>query len=134
VTKPPTHDFNATNLCIGLNGHKKNWGIAIRCNGIQFKRFNMIASTNHLAAFLNRTYPNANFIVVYETGFCEFWICRSFGDLGIKYLVVNPADIPISQKAIIRIAIILLSRGCLKNGKLIRPLNQRVISYSISNR
>jgi transposase len=91
-------DFNDTNLYIGIDVHKKNWEIAIRCNGIQLKRFNMEASVNHLAAFLNKTYPNANFIAVYEAGFCGFWICRQLCDLGIHCTVVNPADVPTSQK------------------------------------
>jgi transposase len=91
-------DFNDTNLYIGIDVHKKNWEVAIRCNGIQLKRFNMNASIEQLAAFLNRTYPNANFISVYEAGFCGFWICRQLSDLGIKCTVVNPADVPTSQK------------------------------------
>ena len=91
-------DFNDTNLYIGIDVHKKNWEVAIRCNGIQLKRFNMEASVDHLAAFLNRTYPKANYIAVYEAGFCGFWICRQLDGLGINCTVVNPADVPTSQK------------------------------------
>ncbi len=50
-------DFNDTNLYIGIDVHKKNWEVIIRCNGMQLERFNVEASVKHLAAFLNKTYP-----------------------------------------------------------------------------
>ncbi len=53
---------------------------------------------NILYNFLNKNYPHANFFVVYETGRFGFWIYREFQKLGIKCMVVNPADIPSTHK------------------------------------
>ena len=52
-------DFNATNLYIGFNIHKKNWEVVIRCNGIQLKRFNMEAWALGLYFFINGPFAYA---------------------------------------------------------------------------
>ncbi len=98
MNNPKKLDFSSTNLFIGIDTHKKNWEVAIRCNGMQLKRFNMNPYPEQLAAYLNKNYPNANFKAVYEAGFGGFWVCRQLNSMNIDCGVVNPADIPTSQK------------------------------------
>jgi len=76
-------DFTDANLYIGIDAHKKNWQVVIRCNGIQLKRFNMDPSPTHLANYLKKNYPNAHYKAVYEAGFCGFWIQRQLYSLGV---------------------------------------------------
>jgi transposase len=47
---------------------------------------------------LQKNYPGANYKVAYEAGKFGFWIHRQLTALGIECLVVNPADIPKTQK------------------------------------
>jgi transposase len=48
--------------------------------------------------YLKTHYPNAKYIAAYEAGKFGFWIQRQLTSLGVECLVVNPADIPKSQK------------------------------------
>ena len=43
-------------------------------------------------------YPKGTFYSVYEAGFCGFWIHHKLEKLGIRNIVVNPADVPTSNK------------------------------------
>jgi len=43
-------------------------------------------------------FPDGVYHLVYEVGFCGFWICRRFSELGLDCIVVNPADIPTAHK------------------------------------
>jgi hypothetical protein len=61
-------DFTNTNLYIGIDAHKKNWEIAIRCDSLQLKRFNMDPTPSQLAEYFNRKYPNAHYKAVFEAG------------------------------------------------------------------
>lgn len=51
-----------------------------------------------LSDYLFRTYPGANYYSAYEAGFCGLWAHYQLCELGIKNIVVNPADIPGTQK------------------------------------
>lgn len=47
---------------------------------------------------MRRNFPNGNFISVYEAWYCGFWAHEQLEQLGIKSIVVNPADIPTMDK------------------------------------
>jgi transposase len=51
-----------------------------------------------LLRYLQRNYPNGNYVSVYEAGFCGYWIDRQLRALGIKNIIVNPADVPTKHK------------------------------------
>lgn len=48
--------------------------------------------------YLVHQYPQARYVCAYECGKFGYWIQRQFSNLGIECLVLNPADIPSSQK------------------------------------
>ena len=58
----------------------------------------MEPSPQALAKHLGKNYPKGEFYSVYEAGFCGFWIHRQLCELGVRNIVVNPADIPTSDK------------------------------------
>jgi transposase len=58
----------------------------------------MNPSANELYRYLIKHYPDGIFFIVYEAGFCGFWPQRRFSELGINCIVVNPADVPSSNK------------------------------------
>jgi transposase len=51
-----------------------------------------------LKNYFDKNYPGAALKVVYEAGFCGFEIQRSLTGLGIDCIIVNPADVPSSDK------------------------------------
>lgn len=90
--------FTNINFFIGIDAHLKQWKVTIRSQGIDLKTFSMNPSARELFNYLNKHYPNGMHNVVYEAGFCGFTPCRDFIKLGAKCIVVNPADVPTSNK------------------------------------
>jgi len=58
----------------------------------------MNPSPIELFKYLSKHYPDGTFNIVYEAGFSGFWPQRKFNELGFHCIVVNPADIPSSNK------------------------------------
>lgn len=90
--------FKNNTFFVGIDTHLKNWKVTIRNSGLELKTFSMNPSPITLFNFLTKHYPDGIFIIVYEAGFCGFWPQRKFKELGINCIVVNPADIPSSNK------------------------------------
>ena len=91
-------DFSGHNVYVGLDVHKKNWNVSIYVGKHYFKSFQQAPSPDQLEKYLNENYPGANTLCGYEAGFCGFWIQRDLSDRGIRCIVINPADVPITDK------------------------------------
>jgi len=83
---------------IGIDTHLKNWKVTVRFNGIELKTFSMNPSPSELFNYLKKNYPGGIYHIVYEAGFCGFWPQRKFNELGLNCMIVNPADVPTSNK------------------------------------
>lgn len=90
--------FPGSHFFIGIDTHLKNWKVTIRLNSLELKTFSMNPSPNELFNYLKKRYPNGTYHLVYEAGFCGFWPARKFKKLGVDCIVVNPADVPTSNK------------------------------------
>jgi transposase len=93
-----TLSFKNNNFFIGIDTHLKSWRVTIRNSGLELKTFSMNPSPAELLNYLTGHYPNGSFNIVYEAGYCGFWPLRKFRELGINCIIVNPADIPSSNK------------------------------------
>jgi transposase len=93
-----TIDFSKQRFFIGIDTHKVNWKVTVRNNQLQLKSCCMNSSPEELAGFLKRRYPGGEYYSVYEAGFCGYWINRELHKYGIKNIIVNPADVPTSNK------------------------------------
>ena len=51
-----------------------------------------------LLSYLHRNFPDGSYHSVYEAGFSGFWAHHQLQGHGIDNIVVNPADVPTSQK------------------------------------
>jgi transposase len=91
-------DYSGHNIYIGMDVHKKTWGISIMTEYLEHKTFIQQADPNQLSNYLHRNFPNANYYSAYEAGFCGFWISHELEKLGINNIVINPADIPTTNK------------------------------------
>lgn len=90
--------FTNLNFFVGIDTHLKSWKVTIVNSDIELKTFSMNPSPSELYNYLTRNYPAGNYYIVYEAGFCGFWPQRKFTELGIDCIVVNPADVPSSNK------------------------------------
>ena len=97
-TKHKGISFKDQHFYVGIDVHKKRWLLTVRQNGIRLRNESIDPSPETAHRFLQKHYPEGIFHVVYEAGFCGFWICRRFRELGIDCIVVNPADVPTTNK------------------------------------
>jgi len=91
-------DFSGKNLYIGLDVHKKSWHVTVISRNICLRSFTQPPDPLSLSNFLKRSFPGANYLSAYEAGFSGYYSHRKLVELGIKNIVVNPADVPHTNK------------------------------------
>ena len=97
-TKINEFAFKNQNIFVGFDAHKKSWKVSIMVEDIYHKTFVQPPDPNKLHNYLCRNFPGGNYHSAYEAGFCGFWIHEKLQALGINSIVVNPADIPTTDK------------------------------------
>jgi transposase len=93
-----TLDFTGQNIYAGIDTHKKSWQVSIYSDELYHKTFNQPPHPEILYRYLCKHFPNGTYYSVYEAGFCGFWIHDRLQSLGINSIVVNPADVPTTDK------------------------------------
>jgi len=96
--KVKTISFKGQNIYVGIDVHLKSWTITIIVGEVIYKSFSQDPSANLLAAYLRRNFPGGSYFSVYEAGFCGFSVHRQLEENHIVNLVVNPADVPTTDK------------------------------------
>lgn len=91
-------DFSGQKIFAGIDVHKKSWKVCLRSEQMELKTFSQNPSVKELNDHLKQNYPGADYYVVYEAGFCGFSYQREFGMYSINCIVVNPADVPTTDK------------------------------------
>jgi transposase len=91
-------DFTGQDIFIGLDTHLKSWRVTIMVNDSHFKTYSQDPRCAVLKKYLEKNFPNGNYYSAYEASFSGFKIHRELVHLGIKNMVVNPADIPTTDK------------------------------------
>lgn len=91
-------DFKGKNIYVGIDAHLKSWRITVMANGVVCKTFSQDPSAKKLSDYLNLNYPGGNYFSAYEAGFCGFSAHRELHRYNINNIVVNPADIPTTDK------------------------------------
>lgn len=91
-------DYTGKDIYIGLDVHKKTLSVKLLTEYCSLKEFSQEVDAGKLARYLKRHYPGANYKSVYEAGFCGFGLHRALCREGIENIVVNPADVPTTDK------------------------------------
>ena len=91
-------DFKGEDIYAGIDAHLKSWKVSIMVNGVLCKTFSQSSKAEDLKKYLDNNYPNGTYHSAYEAGFCGFSAHRELQKLGINNIVVNPADIPTTDK------------------------------------
>jgi transposase len=91
-------NFEGENIYVGIDVHLKSWNVTIYTEYLHHKTFNQPPVPSILRDYLNTNFPGGTYYSAYEAGFCGFNIHFELKKLNINNIVVNPADIPTSQK------------------------------------
>lgn len=91
-------DFKGENFFVGIDTHKRNWKITVRTRDVELKTFSADPSPEKLHTYMHHNYPNGTYNSVYEAGFCGYWIHRELTKLKFKNIIVNPSDVPSTNK------------------------------------
>jgi Transposase and inactivated derivatives len=93
-----TLEFNGQDIYVGFDVHKKDWKVTIMSDKLVHKTFSQPPKPEVLVQYLTKNFPGAHYHTAYEAGFCGFWIHHQLKQRGINSIIVNPADIPTTQK------------------------------------
>lgn len=91
-------DFSGQEIYVGIDVHKKQWTITVRSEFLEHKTFVQKPDSKVLGEYLKRNFPGASFKSVYEAGFCGYSVHRSLQQEGIENIIINPADVPSTNK------------------------------------
>lgn len=91
-------DFTGHNVYAGLDVHGKSWTTTILVDDTVHRRFTQPPEPMVLYKYLSSNFPGANLFSAYEAGFCGYHHHRKLIELGIHNIVVNAADLPITNK------------------------------------
>lgn len=91
-------NFAGQTVFVGMDVHKNSWNLGIYLNDQFIRNVHQKPNPHIMHQYLVNNYPGAYFKAAYEAGKFGFWIQRQLTALKIECLVVNPADIPKSQK------------------------------------
>jgi transposase len=91
-------DFEGQTIFCGIDVHKKSWRVNVRDDQFELEDFSQDPCETLLLKHLQKKYPGATYQVAYEAGFCGFGIQCSLKTSGVNCLVVNPADVPSTDK------------------------------------
>src|SRR5450759_582895 len=91
-------DFKGQNIFVGIDVHLKSWTVTILTEQLTHKTFTQPSSTEILCNYLKSNFPGGDYNSVYEAGFSGFWTHYKLKKMGINSIVINPADVPTSQK------------------------------------
>ncbi len=91
-------DFSGKKIYVGIDAHLRSWTVSVMAAGILTKTFSQNSDAGDLRKYLEKNYPNGIYYSAYEAGFCGFSVHHDLIKNGIENIVVNPADIPTTDK------------------------------------
>ncbi len=114
-------NFKNHHIYVGIDVHHKSWVVSIQTEKIFHDTFSQDPKPATLINYLERNFPGGVYHCVYEAGFSGFWIYEDLKAAGMDCMVINPADVPTTNKERDRktdkVDSLKLSRS-LRNGEL----------------
>ncbi|MEX2235102.1 MAG: IS110 family transposase [Cyclobacteriaceae bacterium] len=97
-TKVNENTFSGQSIYVGVDVHLKSWKVTVMAGDIHYKTFSAPPESEKLVNYLKTNFPGAEYYSAYEAGFCGFAVHRELTRMGINSIIVNPADIPTTDK------------------------------------
>jgi transposase len=98
TTKLNKLDFTGQDIFAGIDVHKKNWSVCILTEEFEHKVMTIDPNPDILINYLKKHFPNANYHSAYEAGYSGFSAHEKLLSGGIQSIVINPADVPTTEK------------------------------------
>lgn len=98
LTQRTQLNFEGQSIYAGIDVHLKSWNITILTETLHHKTFSQPPKPEDLLVYLKTNFPGAKYFSAYEAGFCGLWSHYKLVELGISNMVINPADVPTTQK------------------------------------
>ncbi len=98
MSKVKQLSFDGQTIFCGIDVHKKNWRVNVRNDEFELEDYSQDPCEVNLLSHLRKRYPGASYQVAYEAGFCGFGLQRILEKSGVNCIVVNPSDVPSSDK------------------------------------
>lgn len=90
--------FDGQHVYVGIDVARKSWKVCIYLGQSYHKNLSQPPDPKVLVEHLKRHFPGAIYHTVYEAGYFGFWIHRALTKLGVHSMVINPADVPTTDK------------------------------------
>jgi transposase len=90
--------FTGQHVNVGIDLAKKSWKACVYLGTAYHKHFAQPPDPEVLVDYLRRNFPGASYHTVYEAGYFGFWIHRDLIRMGVDSIVINPADVPTTDK------------------------------------
>jgi transposase len=97
-TKITKTAFSGQKIFVGLDTHKKAFKVTVMVEDVFYKTFSTSPEAQKVVDYLHENFPGGEYFTAYEAGFSGFWLHRQLTALNVKNIVVNPADIPTTDK------------------------------------
>jgi len=97
TSKATKLDYSNINVFVGIDTHLKNWRVTILTDN-QSNTLSIDPKATALSGYLRKYFPNGKYFSAYEAGFCGYYPHRALLKEGIQNIIVNPADIPTTDK------------------------------------
>lgn len=97
-TKVKEISFKGKEIYCGIDTHLKSWTVTVMVGEVVYKTFSQDPCAETLSRYLKRNFPDGKYWSVYEAGFCGFSIHRQLIKNDINNIIVNPADVPTTNK------------------------------------
>lgn len=81
-----------------MDVHKKSWTSHFKTDLFDYKTLTTPADPFRLCDYVQKHFPDHEVTCCYEAGCCGYWIARSLQRFNWHVLVVNPADVPRTNK------------------------------------
>lgn len=94
--------FEGKTISCGIDSHKKNWSVSIYIDDSYYTYVHQVPDAEALKKYLTSNFPGAKYAACYEAGFAGFSIQRNLSATGIDCIVVNPADVPKTNKDVFK--------------------------------
>lgn len=91
-------DYEGQKFYIGLDVHKKSWAVTVRSLERQVTHFTQPPGAETLSKTLKKRFPGGVFYSAYEAGFCGTVAHEQLCKHGITNIIVNPSDVPSTDK------------------------------------
>jgi transposase len=97
-TKITETAFDGQKIFVGLDVHKKDFKVSVMVGGMFYKTFTSPADGRKVVNYLHDNFPGAEYYSAYEAGFSGYGLHKQLTMGKVKNIVVNPADIPTTDK------------------------------------